>query len=158
MEWADARVWSAIADDLPPDPQLREWLTHIHVVQNAFLMIWSGGDVGSVFRRPEEFASWSALRTWARAYYANGRAFISNASDQALAAPTTMPWAAQIAQSIGRPPGATTLAETCFQVTSHSTYHRGQVNARLRALGIEPPLVDYIAWLWLGRPGPEWPA
>jgi uncharacterized damage-inducible protein DinB len=39
----------------------------------------------------------------------------------------------------------------------HTVYHRGQVNARVRALGGEPPLVDYIAWLWLGRPAPEWP-
>jgi uncharacterized damage-inducible protein DinB len=40
----------------------------------------------------------------------------------------------------------------------HSTYHRGQVNARLRELGIEPPLTDYIAWIWFGRPEAEWPA
>ena len=37
---------------------------------------------------------------------------------------------------------------------SHSTYHRGQVNARLREIGAEPPLVDYIAWLWFDRPAP----
>jgi uncharacterized damage-inducible protein DinB len=43
-----------------------------------------------------------------------------------------------------------------FQVTSHSTHHRGQVNARLRALGGEPPLVDYIAWVWFGKPAADW--
>ncbi len=40
----------------------------------------------------------------------------------------------------------------------HSTHHRGQVAARLRELGGEPPLVDFIAWLWWKRPEPEWPA
>ena len=41
-----------------------------------------------------------------------------------------------------------TSAETAPHVAMHTTHHRGQVNARLRELGAEPPLVDYIAWLW----------
>jgi len=49
-----------------------------------------------------------------------------------------------------------TLAETIFQVTSHSTYRRGQVNERFREVGGEPPLVDDIAWIWFGRPEPDW--
>ncbi len=51
-----------------------------------------------------------------------------------------------------------TLAETVLQITSHTTYHRGQVNMRLRELGAEPPLTDFIAWIWLGRPEAEWEA
>jgi len=38
----------------------------------------------------------------------------------------------------------------------HSTHHRGQVNARLRELGGEPPLADFIVWLWWGRPAASW--
>ena len=67
-----------------------------------------------------------------------------------------LPWAAGLTKRFGREPAPATLAETAFQVASHSTYHRGQVNTRLRELGAEPPLVDYIAWLWLGRPAAEW--
>jgi uncharacterized damage-inducible protein DinB len=52
----------------------------------------------------------------------------------------------------------TTVAETMLQVTFHSAYHRGQVSARLREVGVEPPLVDYIAWIWFGRPDAPWPA
>jgi len=43
-----------------------------------------------------------------------------------------------------------------LQVPLHSQYHRGQINARLRAVGGEPPRVDYIVWVWLGRPGAHW--
>ena len=43
-----------------------------------------------------------------------------------------------------------------LQIPLHSLYHRGQVNARLREVGGEPPTVDYIAWMWLGRPAAEW--
>lgn len=37
-----------------------------------------------------------------------------------------------------------------------ATYHRGQVNTWLRELGLEPPLVDFIAWVWFGKPAPDW--
>jgi uncharacterized damage-inducible protein DinB len=63
---------------------------------------------------------------------------------------------AQVEQALGVPPGMTTLGDTCFQVASHSTYHRGQVNARIRELGVEPPLVDFIAWRWFKNPPPAW--
>ena len=67
-----------------------------------------------------------------------------------------MPFVAEYERQMGRSFGVPTLAETMFQVTSHSTYHRGQVNARLREVGGQPPLVDYIAWIWFGRPDAEW--
>jgi len=56
----------------------------------------------------------------------------------------------------GHRPEDTTMRETMHQVVLHSTYHRGQVAAYLRTLGGEPPLTDYIAWLWAGRPAAEW--
>jgi uncharacterized damage-inducible protein DinB len=43
-----------------------------------------------------------------------------------------------------------------MQVISHSGYHRGQVNARLRAVDGKPTLVDYIAWIWFDRPTARW--
>ena len=67
-----------------------------------------------------------------------------------------MPWVKSFEAQLGRTFSTPTLGETMFQVTSHSTYHRGQVNARLREIGGEPPLVDYIAWIWFGRPEPDW--
>jgi len=67
-----------------------------------------------------------------------------------------MPWIAEYEQQIGRRFEKPTLGETMFQVTSHSTYHRGQVNMRLRGIGGEPPLVDFIAWVWFGKPTAEW--
>jgi len=65
-----------------------------------------------------------------------------------------IPWAKRYAKEEA---AAATLGDTLLQVPMHSTYHRGQVNARIRELGGEPPLVDYIVWVWLGRPAAEWP-
>jgi len=39
-----------------------------------------------------------------------------------------------------------TIREIITQVINHSTYHRGQLAARLRESGIEPPQTDYIAY------------
>ena len=33
---------------------------------------------------------------------------------------------------------------------------RAQVATRVRDLGGEPALTDYIAWIWMNRPLPEW--
>jgi uncharacterized damage-inducible protein DinB len=58
---------------------------------------------------------------------------------------------------MGRPFSAVTHRETLLQIPMHSHYHRGQVNTRLRELGATPPLVDFIAWAWMGKPAAEWP-
>jgi len=158
MEWADARMWSAVPGDGTPDERLRHLLVHIHVVQRSFLAAWRGTDVSAVYRRAEDFGTLRDVRTWAQPWYRDARAFVEGSSDEELAGRRAMPWAAQVAEYLGRPAGETTLGETCFQLTSHTTHHRGQVGARVRELGGEPPIVDYIAWLWLERPAPEWPS
>lgn len=158
MEWADAKVWEAVPAGDPPDDRLRHLLVHIHVVQRAFLYVWTTGPVREAFRKPEDFATLGDVRAWAQPYYREAHAFVDALTSERLPEPIAMPWAAQLAESLGRPPGVTTLADTCFQVTSHSTYHRGQVNVRLREIGVAPPLVDYIAWVWFGRPAPVWSA
>lgn len=63
------------------------------------------------------------------------------------------PWADQLVARFGAAQPAT-LSESVLQVALHSTYHRGQINARLRELGGDPPLVDFIVWIWRGRPSP----
>jgi uncharacterized damage-inducible protein DinB len=71
--------------------------------------------------------------------------------------PIVMPWIEMFEKRLGRKAETPTFYETLLQVSMHSTYHRGQVNTRLRELGAEPPLTDFIAWVWLGKPAAEWP-
>jgi uncharacterized damage-inducible protein DinB len=152
MEWADGEVWRAVlaTDEAREDAAIRGWLLHLHTVQHAFLDVWNDRQVG--FPDPTAFQDIGQLHAWSKPYYAGALEFLDNATRESLQRPVVMPWAGELAKQLGRPPGAPTLAETMFQVTSHSTYHRGQINARLRAVGGEPPLVDYIAWIWFGRP------
>jgi uncharacterized damage-inducible protein DinB len=156
MEWADARVWAAVP--AVRDDRLHQLLVHVHTVQRAFLTIWTRGDVNAVFTAAQQLSNPADAASWARSYYPEAHAFLDSVTADHFNDLIQMPWAAEITGVLGRPPHPTTLAETVFQVTSHSTYHRGQVNVRLRELGVEPPLVDYIAWLWSGRPAAEWRA
>jgi uncharacterized damage-inducible protein DinB len=48
------------------------------------------------------------------------------------------------------------VAECLLQLALHSAHHRGQVAAWLREAGGEPPLTDFIAWVWMRRPAPTW--
>ncbi|HWS73170.1 MAG TPA: DinB family protein [Thermoanaerobaculia bacterium] len=150
MEWADAAVWSA----MQPDDDLVGRLHHIQMTQSFFLKLWREepidfGEVTGPGTADEVLAA-------ARKYYDDVHPFLAHVTAAELERKLDIPWAAHFAR--GGVVVAVTMAEAMFQVTSHSTYHRGQVNARLRAIGGVPPNVDYIAWLWAGRPAPEWPA
>jgi uncharacterized damage-inducible protein DinB len=154
MEWADAEVWRAVLACGPAcdDAMLTGLLLHLHVVQRAFLAVWRMQSVA--FPEAADFPTIADLHAWTATYYAEARVFLDAVNVDALTRPVIMPWADELARQLGRRPQTPTLAETMFQVTSHSTYHRGQVNTRLRAVGGDPPLVDYIAWIWYGRPSP----
>jgi uncharacterized damage-inducible protein DinB len=156
MEWADAAVWQAalVHPAAARDVRLRDLLLHIHTVQRAFVSVWTRQPVA--FPNPNDFPLIADVQRWGHDTYEASQRFLHSLDAADLDRPVVMPWASQLAAHIGREPDHPTLAETIFQVTSHSTYHRGQVNARLREIGGEPPLVDFIAWVWFGKPEPSW--
>ena len=156
MEWADATVWKSVSSfrGAGIDERLLDRLLHIHAVQRAFLDVWTNRP--PVLPEADEFSSFSALQAWARPYYGEVLRFLETLDSSRLQQPLTLPWLEEFERRLGRRLDTPTLAETAFQVASHSTYHRGQVNTRLRELGVEPPLVDYIAWVWFGKPAAEW--
>jgi uncharacterized damage-inducible protein DinB len=156
MEWADATVWRAVlaCPAAEGDAALRRRLVHIHTVQRAFLSVWRGETPH--FR--ESFDSLRDVAEWGREYYAGVRPHVAAAGGAALDRIVVLPWAEQLSEVFGRKPDPTTLRDTMLQIPMHSIYHRGQVNTRLRELGGEPPLVDFIAWIWSGKPAAEWPS
>jgi uncharacterized damage-inducible protein DinB len=152
MAWADAQVWTAV-DATPAtatDEQLHRYLAHIHLVQRVFLEAWTG--VPPVWRQPADFPTLAAVREFATPYYADARAYLRSVDEPRLGQTIVLPWDDYMEGQLGRTLNRATLSETIMQVITHSGYHRGQVNARLRALGGTPPLVDYIAWVWFGKP------
>lgn len=155
MEWADALVWDAVlaVRESRDDGFLRERMHHIHEVQWAYLQIWRGeavsvGDLAT-------FDGMQPIREWGRRLHRELRLHLESIIDDALREPVRVPWSEQLVKSYGKAEQGS-LAETILQVVSHSTYHRGQVNTRIRELGGEPPLVDFIVWIWSGRPAANW--
>lgn len=155
MEWADAAIWGAVNATAPAqrDRTVMERLHHIHVVQHIYLGMWLG--------RPErgrelaDFADLAEVQGWARAGHAGLATYLGDLDPQTLPSPVTFPWADELVKWFGEARPAT-VQETMIQVVMHSAHHRGQLCTRIRELGGEPPLVDFVAWLWMGRPEPGW--
>ncbi|HYH08047.1 MAG TPA: DinB family protein [Thermoanaerobaculia bacterium] len=155
MQWADAEIWRAIhaTPNATEDERLMKLVMHLHAVQRAFLNMWT-----NVATEPEKlYAKRDAatLLEWARTYYAEAEVFVTGGESR-LGETVHMPWLAGYEKQLGRSLQSPTLAETLLQVPMHSAYHRGQINTRIRELGGEPPLVDFIAWIWYGRAAPQW--
>jgi uncharacterized damage-inducible protein DinB len=156
MEWADATVWRSVlaSASASVDPVVKSRLHHSHMVQYAFLNQWRAlphtSNVGSDLGLTD-------LARWGREYHALATEYLATLTEAALDRPVILPWAQSLTTRLGRDPSVPSLGETVLQVAAHSTYHRGQISARLRELGDEPPLTDFIVWIWLGKPSPGWP-
>lgn len=156
MEWADARLWRAVLG-LPADAgadSMRELLTHVHVVQRAFLQLWRQEPV-TAMADAEPLGDLDSVLAWARPYYAEARSALAGMTEAELAREFVPPWAHYFMPE-GKPAGASTVAETALQVWSHTTHHRAQLASRIRALGGTPPNTDFIAWMWHGRQDADW--
>jgi uncharacterized damage-inducible protein DinB len=156
MEWADAVAWRTVLASTAgrADERIRTWLHHMHTVQAAFLQVWRGKK--PTMRNLSEFADPAAMAAWGREGHERLQAFLADQTAETLAREIRLPWAAEVARVQHREPSHPTLAQTAMQVAMHSMHHRGQVNARLREVGGEPSLVDYIVWLWWGQPDAVW--
>jgi uncharacterized damage-inducible protein DinB len=155
MEWADGLMWVSVIGlgSADREPRLRERLHHLHSVQWAYLQIWRGEPM-----QIPDVSSFDDLRSllgWAQAYYRELPVWLATLDDAVLDRPVQFPWAEHIAKQYGSA-GPVTLGESALQVALHTAYHRGQMATRIRELGGEPPLTDYVAWLWMARPAPRW--
>jgi uncharacterized damage-inducible protein DinB len=155
MEWADSVIWSSVeaTEAARQDPVVMERLHHVHLVQRIYLQMW--------LRKPDrgrELASFeglSALHDWAQDYYRELRTFLGTLNDTTLGAPVEFPWADELVKWFGEVRPAT-IHETMIQVAMHTSHHRGQLCTMVRQLGGTPPLVDFIGWIWMGKPEPSW--
>ena len=154
--WANASVLDA-ATALGADawtrrlggsfPSLQAVLAHTAGGERVWLDRWTG-------RAPTTFPAFTVdpsiadLREAFRAVEAERAAWLATLSDDALAAP--YPYTLFSGESSAEP-----LADQVTHLTNHSTYHRGQAAAMIRAMDAAPPPTDFIRWARLGRPAPD---
>ncbi|HKH44833.1 MAG TPA: DinB family protein [Thermoanaerobaculia bacterium] len=156
LEWADAAVWQTVlgSSAVSGDVNLAKTLHHVHLVQHIFSQAWVG--VPFQVRDLADLPDAAALIAWGREAHTRIHAFLSAADPQEMERPLHLPWAAQFEQRANRPAQPLTIGDSVLQVALHTAHHRGQVCTRLRELGAEPPLVDFIAWAWSGKPEADW--
>lgn len=155
MEWADAKVWSVALrpGKASTDRSLHDKLLHLHRTQLAYLNMWCDRPQEAP---PSNITDLAGLYQWACPYYADVRAFLATADSSALAQPVSEPFRQRMEQALGVARSSLTIGDTVCDVPSHTTHHRGQLNIRLRELDEVPPIVDYVAWVWSGRPAAKW--
>lgn len=156
MEWADAVVWKSVLEHhaAESDNKIRALFYHIHSVQRAFYYLWTNSPLN--FPKESDFKDLKEIAVWGSEHYPKIFNYLDSIRDEENSMIIQIPWSKRLENLLGRKVENPALAETFLQVTSHSTYHRGQINMRLRELGGEPQLVDFIAWIWYGKPAADW--
>lgn len=156
MHWADAQMWSAVVQSEPgrSDDDILDTFLHIHEAQHAFLSTWKGEPFKRTSR--DDFSSATEMMEWGKKFHTSVQPFIDQLNEAGMDQPAILPWAKYFVQSDKREPEITSLRETLHQLVSHSMHHRGQIARRLRELGTTPPAMDYIVWVWEGRPPAKW--
>ena len=156
MQWADAEVWKKVLSfpSAENDERIKKLLYHLHQVQYAFYFLWN--ELPLEIPKPEEFSDLKSIAKWGFDYQQNLNEFLSSPKSDEKDKVIQIPWSVFVERKIKQKVVPATLEETMMQVASHSTYHRGQINTRFRELGGEPAMVDFIVWIWLGKPKADW--
>ena len=147
-EWANAVFFHAWGKSPARDhEEMRRRVAHVVGVQDGFLSVLRG----EAFGRPPDGPppSFDDLKARARKSHADLLSFAGSLDAAALAGTVRIPW-------FPEPPCVVSVAEALVQVAMHTQHHRGQLMTRLKDFGGEPRNVDWIIWLWKGKPQPRW--
>lgn len=156
MEWADALIWRAVLSSpaATEDALLHDRLYHVHVTQHAFLQLWRGVPAEIPLANTLDTIS---LLLWAKGFHVEARPDRLEFDGATLIRSVPDSLLSKAESRLGIGAMTPTICDTVFQVITHSTYHRGQINTRLRELGCDPPLTEYFVWVWRGKPAADWP-
>ncbi len=152
--WADRRVLDACrtltadqyaAEPVPGWASVRSTLVHLAVVIDGWLRGLTGEVVGMPPGEADLPAIDDAERILERAYQTFDQ-LSRTLTPEWLATPLTLRGAGRSAVV---PPWA-----VLRHVVNHSTYHRGQIASKLKRFGVEPPVTDFIFWVFEQMPKP----
>ncbi len=149
QSWADAvffHCWESSRQTLE-DMDLRRRTAHIAMVQDGFRKLITEEPVS---RPPEEpVPGLAELKQQLRTSGAALSTLLGGMTTERLEQPLNIPW-------LQGKPSVITIREALVQVAMHSQHHRGQNMNRLKQLGGTPQNVDWILWLWHGKPEGHW--
>jgi uncharacterized damage-inducible protein DinB len=147
-EWANAVFFHAWGKSPAREhEEMRRRVGHVVGVQEGFLAVLRGEPASRPPDGPPP--SFDQLRARAEHSHAGLKSFAGALDATSLARTVRIPW-------FPEPPCVITVAEALVQVAMHTQHHRGQLMTRLKDLGGEPVNVDWIIWLWKGKPQGRW--
>ena len=117
-------------------PSLRDTLVHLLAVEWLWLERWRGRSP-RVLLAPEEFASVAVVNERWNIVEREMKQYLGTLSAESLEQPTTC-------MSTRGNTWTYPLWRMIVHFLDHQTYHRGQVTALLRQLGIQPPKVNFL--------------
>ena len=159
MAWADAVFFHAWSKGPQEDEELRQRWTHVlgtatlftEIVRSECDLPWDKILSGEV-RPPwvdEPLKSYDVLKSLTQANHVKLAATLATWGDDALDRKVHIPW-------FPDPPCVISVGEALVQAVMHTQHHRGQCMTRLKDKGGKNANVDYIIWLWKGRPAARW--
>jgi uncharacterized damage-inducible protein DinB len=117
-------------------PSVRDTLVHLLAVEWLWLERWRGRSP-RVLLAPEEFQTFADVRERWEAVEQEMRQYLATLSAGTLDQPVTC-------TSTRGNTWTYPLWRMMVHFLEHQTYHRGQVTALLRQLGVQPPKVDFL--------------
>ena len=153
QEWADAEMWKAV--EAQPGALEKEDIAkrfrHYHMTQYAYLLLLRKAhfDFRESLKRYGDSVPPSQVKQHAIETHVEFRKFLESVSDSQLQEKVLIPW-------FKDPTFIVTTEQALVQVVMHSQYHRGQNATRLREAGGNPPTLDFVLWIWRGRPKADW--
>ena len=117
-------------------PSLRDTLTHLLAVEWLWLERWRGRSPQTLLA-PAEFPTLAALSQRWQTVEREMREYLAGLSEEALECPLTC--VSTRGQTWTYP-----LWRMILHLLQHQSYHRGQVTALFRQLGVQPPKVDFL--------------
>jgi len=145
--YADTALLRAIRDvpQAREDAELCAAFHHILLANRFWLLLILGRDFDfeAESNAPKDFSS---IAERYRATQAEESAWLERLDDRDLS---------RLIQTPHLPDYKLTVAHGWMQVCLHSQGHRAQCAKRLRSLGGNPPMLDFVLWL-KDRPAPAW--
>lgn len=156
MEWADSIVWKTVlkCKQAEDDKKIKDILLHYYTAQQKYFSVWLKKP-SDVFVK-DDIIELNSLVNRVILYYKELHEFLLNLGEYMLDENIIYPGIERIKEILGKTPEEVNFTETVLQVIIHTSHHRGQVNKRLREIGGFPDTIDFIAWVWLGKPGAIW--
>lgn len=149
--WSDEAVWKTVLSNpkASEDEYIKNTLFHSSMTIDVFCHVWNGEEF--IIPKNESYSQIEQIKKYSDSAHGKLEKISKDLDKIELDKIIDVPWSKYFEDTSGKRADKTTMLDTIVQVIMHTTYHRGQIDKRLRELEINPPLVDYITWLWAGK-------